>query len=356
MPKSCREANSIVIGGRRIAHDAPIFIIAEVGVNHNGDMVLAKKTITAAKESGVDCVKFQLFNTKEFMADSSLMYEYVSEGKPCKENMTDMFKRLELSSEQLSELYAFAHAEGIIPFCSVADREALACVEALGGDAFKLSSEDLINLPLVEAVCQKKGPVIFSTGMASEEEIEDVLALLKQYNKENVMFLHCISLYPTNPSEVNMQRVDWLKEKTGCLVGFSDHTIGNTAAVLAISKGAKVIEKHFTLDKNLPGPDHSFSLDPRELVSYVNTIRDAEEMLKLSKNDISPREEDARRQFRRSIVAKKSLNSGHVISLDDVALKRPGYGLRAREMDDVVGKTVTVEIAKDAMITWENIQ
>ncbi|MBM9538350.1 N-acetylneuraminate synthase family protein [Desulfobulbus alkaliphilus] len=344
----------IQIENRLIGPGHPVFIIAEIGVNHNGDKDLAKRTIEAAARVGADCVKFQTWRTEEFMADRELEYEYVSGGGLVKEKMYDMFKRLELPLQWHQELFDHARSLGLVPLTSVADP--LSTDAALEADvkALKLASEDLINLPLLEYVAAKDVPLILSTGMADEIEIRDALDIMKRHHAlPRTIFLHCVSLYPTKDDEANLLRMQVIQELTGCIPGYSDHTVGPEACLSAIALGACVLEKHFTLDKGLPGPDHAMSADSIELGAIVNAVRRMEVMLGNKTLDIPPREQEFRHVFRRSVVAAHALQKGTRLAATDVVLKRPGSGLRAREIPKLLGCVLNRDVVADAQITWE---
>jgi len=344
----------IQIENHLIGPGHPVFIIAEIGVNHNGDKALAKRTIEAAAEAGADCVKFQTWRTEEFMADRDLEYEYVSEGGLVKEKMYDMFKRLELPLQWHRELFDHARGLGLVPLTSVADPLSTDAALEAGVKALKLASEDLINLPLLEYVATKDVPLILSAGMADEMEIKDALDIMKRFNAlSRTIFLHCVSLYPTQDDEANLLRMQAIQEITGCIPGYSDHTIGPEACIGAVALGACVLEKHFTLDKGLPGPDHAMSADPGELGEIVNAVRRMEAMLGNKTLDIPPREHEFRHVFRRSVVAAHALQKGARLAATDIVLKRPGSGLRAREMPKLLGRVLNRDVAADSQIAWE---
>lgn len=343
------------IEGRKVGFGHPVFIIAEIGVNHNGNLDIAKQMVERAAECGVDCVKFQTFSADEFIADKDMVYEYEAAGKKISENMFDMFKRLEMPSSWHKELFAYSRKCGLVPLTSVADPKSVDLVCNLGISAFKLSSEDLINLPLVEYVANKRMPLILSTGMADEDEIEDVLKILKECESAQAAFLHCVSLYPTPAREANLLRMAALRKKVNGPVGYSDHTIGTVAAIGATALGACIIEKHFTLDRNMRGPDHAFSSDVNEMKNIVSGIRKAEEMIGKADLKFSPSEIEMRKQFRRSIVAARDLPKGHAIERKDLWLKRPGIGLKAKDIPFLLGKTLTIAVKKDEPITYEKI-
>ena len=342
----------IELEGHKIGKSNPVFIIAEIGINHDGQFRVAKEMIDHAAQCGVDCIKFQTFRTHEFLSDRTLMYDYVVNGKTVSENMFKMFKRLELPVGWHKELFQYVSNLGLIPLTSVADMESADMVEDLGIQAFKLSSEDLINLPLIEHIAKKHKPIIFSTGMADETEIEDVLKILRKYRSNKVIFMHCVSLYPTLPEEVHLKRMQYLASKVMGPVGYSDHTTGVEACLGAVVLGACAIEKHFTLNKNRVGPDHSFSADPNELKLLVKSVRTIEKMIGDSKPDQSDREIEMRKLFRRSIVAARDLDKGKILSIQDVSLKRPGNGLRARETPRLIGKQLKKSARKDDLIDF----
>jgi N-acetylneuraminate synthase/N,N'-diacetyllegionaminate synthase len=242
-----------------------------------------------------------------------------------------------------------------MPLTSVADIESAEAVDELGISAFKLSSEDLINLPLLEHVAKKRKPLLLSTGMADEEEVDDALRILDRHGCRDVVFLHCVSVYPTPSDEANLLRMRALADKVCGAVGYSDHTLGITAAIAAVALGACVIEKHFTLDRGMPGPDHYLSSGPDEFAALVAAVRETEKMLGKKRLEPSATERRTRLQFRRSIVANRDLPKGHVLSGGDLALKRPGSGLRAREMGSIVGRRLARAVAKDQRITYKSL-
>jgi N,N'-diacetyllegionaminate synthase len=349
-------AQTIHIENRLIGPGHPVFIIAEIGVNHNGDKDLAKRTIAAAARAGADCVKFQTWRTEEFMADRDLVYEYASPQGLVREKMYDMFKRLELPLQWHRELFDHARSLGLVPLTSVADSISTDAALEAGAKALKLASEDLINLPLLEYVATKDVPLILSTGMADELEIRDALDIMNRHHAlPRTIFLHCVSLYPTKDDEANVLRMQAIQELTGCIPGYSDHTTGPEACLGAVALGACVLEKHFTLDKGLPGPDHAMSADPGELAAIVTAVRRMEAMVGRKSLDIPPREQEIRHTFRRSVVAARPLQKGTVLTAADLSLKRPGTGLRAREIPKLLGRVLDSDVAADTRITWDII-
>jgi N,N'-diacetyllegionaminate synthase len=343
----------IEVEGRRIGLTFSVFIVAEIGVNHNGDMELAKQTIQAAAVAGADCVKFQSFRAEEFMSDHDLVYEYENGTRRVKESMYTMFKRLEFPLEFHNEIFEFARSCDLIPLTSVADTECMKTALNAGAGALKLASEDFINYPLLKAAASADVPLILSTGMADESEIYDTVRILRECGCKDVVILHCVSLYPTPTEMANLLRIREIARVTNTCIGYSDHTIGVEACLLAVSLGACVIEKHFTLDRSLPGPDHSFSADPKELSHIVKGVRRIEKML--GNGHITPTkgEEKSRLTFRRSIVAAKDLAAGTILCTDNLDLKRPGNGIHPRHLPELCGRRLNAPISKDQQIKHE---
>jgi sialic acid synthase SpsE len=282
-----------------------VYIIAEIGVNHNGKLALAKKMIKAAKKSGADAVKFQSFRTEEFMANKQIIYKY----NKSKEKMYSMFQRLEFQNHWYNILSKYCKQIKIDFITSIADSESLKNYLKINPKFIKLSSEDLINYPLLKTLSKIKKTIVVSTGMADEIEIKTALNILK---KNKIIILHCVSLYPTSLKNINLNRIVSLK-KFGFPVGFSDHTVGIKASIYAVLLGAKIIEKHFTINKNLKGPDHKISSDPKELSLLVKEVRLISKII--GDGEINPKNKEIniRKKFRRSIVASEKIEKNGVI-------------------------------------------
>lgn len=349
-------SKEIDIDGRKIGSNHPVFVIAEIGINHNADKNIAKKLIDKIAESGADSVKFQTFSTEEFMSDLRMEYEYESAGQIVRENMYDMFKRLELPLQWHKELFSYARKKGLIPLSTPADIKSADFLADLGISAFKLGSDDLINLPLIRHLVIKGKPIIFSTGMAEEIEISDAVEICKNENARHIVILHCVSLYPAPDGDINLKRMKTLFKHTGSIVGYSDHSEGVEAALGAVSLGAKVIEKHITLDKCMEGPDHKFSSNPEELKQLVRSIRRMEKMLGNGELKPSDSEMVVRKEFRRSIVAACDLAKGCILKSEHLALKRPGKGFKPKEIDIVIGKKLIKDIAMNEMIAPQHFK
>lgn len=315
------------------------FIIAEAGINHNGDMHLAKQMIDAVKESGADCIKFQTFKSKEFIADSSATHTYKSQGKTIMESQLTMFRRYEFSKNEWKEIINYCKKRGVIFSTTAQNPSDLGMILSLTDLPFiKVGSDDLTNIDLLKYYASKGKPMIISAGMSYASEIEDAVMAIRKTGNRNIAVLHCVASYPAAAEEVNLKKMCAIKKAFDVVVGFSDHTIGSVAAVGAVCFGASIIEKHFTLDHNLPGPDHWFSADKDELKSYVKDIRFAEQTIGDSILIPTKKEMEIRKIARRSIVAKKFIKKGERLSGANLELKRPGSGLAPKYMHFVVGR------------------
>jgi sialic acid synthase SpsE len=330
------------------------YIIAEIGVNHDGDLGRARRSIESAAAAGVDAVKFQTFRADEFMADRDHTYEYKAGDTIVHESMYGMFKRLELPSNWHGPLRDYACESGVDFLSSAADPQSVDLLVKLGVAAIKLASEDLINLPLLEYVAGTGWPVLLSTGMADEGEVDRAVRVLRGRVPE-LLLLHCVSLYPTPDAEVNLCRMTALAKRTGLQIGYSDHSHGIEAAVGAVALGARVIEKHFTIDRSLPGPDHALSADPREMADLVRACRRVAAMRGEPKVEPSAGEYQARRDFRRSIVAAADLAADTVLTSAHLSLKRPGTGIHPFRVEELLGRRLSIPLARDEQVTLEHL-
>jgi N-acetylneuraminate synthase/N,N'-diacetyllegionaminate synthase len=346
---------NINLGSRIIGEQDPCFIAAEIGINHNGDMALAKKTIDLAVKAGVDAVKFQNYNTDDFIWNQSLEYSYFSQGKKISESQYAMFKRYELSFEQLRQLKEYCDFKKIFFFSTPTNLHGIQDLKKMNVPLLKNGSDYLTHLPLIKGMACSDIPTILSTGMATVEEIDDAVGAYKKAGGEKFVLLHCTSSYPTAPNEVNLRRIPLIRENYNCLVGFSDHTAGIIASIGAVIMGACFIEKHFTLDKELPGPDHSFSADFEEMKNLVQAVRTAEDNLGTSKIGPTDSEILSRMDFRLSCAANKDIPNGEVISERDVAFYRPGTGLTPKNIDKIIGRKINKNIAKGHILQKEDL-
>lgn len=344
------------IGSKVIGGDSSPFIIAEAGINHNGDMNLAKKMILVSKEAGVDAVKFQTFRTEEFIQDKEELYTYQSQGVQVTESQYEMFKRTEFSEEEWKELKSFCDKQDITFLSTVSGIDGLELLLRIGVDAVKVGSDDFVNIPLLEKYEKYGLPMIVSCGMATQEEMEVALTALRAKEGHPVCLMLCTSEYPTPPEDVNAKKLQTMAKRfPEIILGLSDHTQGSTAAVVATAYGAKIFEKHFTLDHNLSGPDHWFSADPAELKEWIDGIRTAYVMLGNPELIPTKTEEKQRAVMHRSITAVGEIKAGEVMTSENLVLLRPGDGIGAVHWKEVIGKKAKRDISSGAKLTWEDI-
>jgi len=304
----------------------------------------------------VDAVKFQTFTAEEFVSDSREIYTYRLHGKKITESMLHMFKRHEFSKKEWKEIFSYCSKKDIICFSTPQNSKDLDFLFKISElPIIKVGSDDLTNLELIKYYASKNKPLFISAGMAFLSEIEDAVNTVKEAGNDNLVVLHCVSSYPARAEEINLKKMLAIKKKFGVLTGFSDHTKGIEAAVAAVSIGAKVIEKHFTLDKNLNGPDHWFSAEPRELTRMVRKIREAEKMLGSDVLKPTAGEREMRRIARRSIVAAKDIKKGEFIRKKFLSVKRPGTGLSPKFMNSILEKKAKINIKKNELITFEKL-
>lgn len=348
---------TIAIGGKPIGEGHEPFIIAEAGINHNGDINLAKKMIEAAKQAGADAVKFQTFRTEEFIQNKEEMYTYHSQGIEITESQYEIFKRTEFSEDEWREIKRFCDEQQIIFFSTPVSVADVRFLITLGIDAIKVGSDDFVNIPLLREYAKFGLPLILSCGMATECEIRASLNAIGKEKECPICLMLCTSEYPTPAQDVNATKLLAMAEKfPDAVLGFSDHTQGSTAAIVAMVLGAKVFEKHFTLNHGLPGPDHWFSADIKELKEWVEAIHTAYEMLGNGELKPTRQEEDMRIVMRRSITAIKDIRKGETLSAENLALLRPGNGLRPSEWDYLMGKIAAGNIKKGRQLSWKDIR
>lgn len=335
---------AIRANGRSVGPGHPCLIATEIGINHNGDLDLAHRMIDAAAEAGADAVKFQNYRTEDFLSDESLTYEYVSEGQTVVESQFAMFKRCELPPGAVSELREHCDRRGVIFFSTPTGPEGIEELVQAGAPLLKNGSDYLVHLPLIRAMARTGIPTILSTGMATLAEIDEAVRAFREAGGRDLILLHCTSSYPTPPPEVHLRKLPTLAAAFGCPVGLSDHSEGNVAALGAVALGACMVEKHFTLDKARPGPDHRFSADPAELRALADGIRALETCLGGSVIGPTPSEAAGRRGFRLSCVARRDLPAGHRLAESDLAFRRPGTGLPPAAAGWVVGRRLGADV------------
>jgi N-acetylneuraminate synthase/N,N'-diacetyllegionaminate synthase len=342
------------IGDRLIGQGEPVFIVAEAGVNHNGKVGLAKKLIDTAKVSGADAVKFQTFKTHKVVTKYAEKAHYQKQIH-LKESQYDMIKKLELAFEDTKKLFDYAERRKITFLSSAFDEESVDLLDCLGVGAFKVASGEITNFPLLRYIAQKKKPVILSTGMSTYEEIQEALDTLRKDGAKEIVVLHCVTSYPARIEDANLRTIETLRNRFRLPVGFSDHTLSTTVPAVAVALGSVLIEKHFTLSKELPGPDHRASLEPSEFKHMVSTIREAERALGDGVKRLTAEEEEIRKVARRSIVARVRIPIGTTLREDMLDFKRPGIGLEPKHINQVIGKKAKKDIAPDELITFEKL-
>jgi N,N'-diacetyllegionaminate synthase len=330
----------------------PILIIAEAGVNHNGDLVLAKQLIDVAADAGADLVKFQTFSADRLATREAKKADYQSVTTGSAETQHQMLSRLELSANMHHELIAYCAKRNIGFFSTGFDIESVDFLISLGINHFKIPSGEITNLPYLRHIGQFSKPVIISTGMATMGDIEAAIDVLVQAGTtlSLITVLHCTTEYPTPMSEVNLHAMQSMQVAFGVAVGYSDHTAGIEVAIAAVALGATVIEKHFTLDKNLPGPDHKASLEPDELKAMVSAIRNIEIALGDGIKRLTPSEVRNKPVARKSLVASKAIKAGEVLSVENITTKRPGTGISPMNWDAVIGRKSVRDFAAGELI------
>lgn len=338
---------SIRIGDRQIGNGHPTFIIAEIGCNHNGRVDLAKEMIVAAKEAGCDSVKFQTFTAETFCSEKDKQFTYQSCGKTVTESMFSMFKRLEFDNDQWAEVVQFCKDTQIPFFTTIQDESDLDLMTGLGLEAIKVGSDDFDHLDNLVHFAKTGLPLVLSKGMADQDEVDTVIKAVSPYT-DQLIILHCVSLYPASPEHLNLRQIPALAARYPDVVwGFSDHSQGAMAAVVAVSLGAKVIEKHFTTDHDLEGPDHWFSADPSEMRELVQGVRNCEQALGDGTLAPHPDEVSSKSIMRRRVVAKRDLPSGTILEEDMVAFKRADNGVFLSDWPAIKGRELTRAVQAD---------
>jgi N,N'-diacetyllegionaminate synthase len=333
----------------------PTFIIAEAGVNHNGDLDVALWMIDTASRAGASAVKFQTFSTDRLVTRQAPKAAYQKHTTDAQESQYEMLKRLELSLADHERLFAHAQDRGLAFLSTPFDHASVDLLIELGVSAIKIGSGELTNLPLLEHVARQKRPIILSTGMAYLSEVEEAVRCVQAHSDAPLVLLHCVSNYPAREADINLRAMLTMRQAFGLPVGYSDHTVGVSVAVAAVALGACVIEKHFTLDRSLPGPDHRASLEPDELRAMVRSIRDVEAALGDGIKRPAVNELGTARVARKSVVSQIDIPSGATITAEMLAIKRPGTGIPPRDVTRVIGRTARVAIPADTVLEWEMI-
>ena len=336
-----------------------VIIIAEAGVNHNGNFENAKKLIQAASNAGADYVKFQTFKADKLVSKHAKKADYqIANSKQDGDTQYEMLKKLEMSEAWHYELIKYANECGIKFLSTGFDEQSIDFLESLKIDFFKIPSGEITNKPFIKHIARKGKPIILSTGMANLEEIRDAITVLKDNGISNkyLTILHCNTEYPTPMSDVNLKAMYFLKEEFEVNIGYSDHTLGIEVPIAAVAMGAKVIEKHFTLDKKMKGPDHKASLDPDELKAMVNAIRNVEIAITGSgKKEVTQSEMKNILIARKSIHLNNFVSAGNSIQANDLIMKRPGTGISPMKIDLIIGKKAAVDLPEDHMLNFKDL-
>lgn len=346
-------AATLSIGSRLMGANQPCFIIAEAGVNHNGDIELARRLIDAAVVAGVDAVKFQTFKAEQLVTADAPKAAYQQRTTDQNESQFDMLKQLELGFDSFRELYAYCQSKNMLFLSTPFDEDSADFLETLGMAAFKTPSGEITNLPYLTHIARKGRPMIVSTGMAYLGEVETAVQTIRAAGNPDLALLHCVSSYPANPADVNLRAMSTLSSAFGVPIGFSDHTLGLEIPLAAVALGASIIEKHFTLDHTLPGPDQAASLEPDQLTALVQGIRNVEAALGHGRKEPAVSEANTAAAARRSLVAARTLPAGTVLTEEDLAIKRPGTGLPPALRRHLVGRSTRVTIPHGTVLSLE---
>lgn len=333
----------------------PCYIIAEAGVNHNGDAALARRIIDAAAEAGADAVKFQTFYADELVSRTARKARYQIENTADDGSQYDMLKALELADADYAALHRHAAERGIDFLSTPFSERAADLLERIGVTAYKVSSGDLTHLPLLRHIARKGRPVILSSGMATLAEIEEGIEALRSEGCDEISVLHCVSNYPAAPADCNLAAMGTIARAFGVPVGWSDHTEGEAISLAAVARGARIIEKHITLDRDLPGPDHRASMEPADFTRFVANVRAVESAIGNGLKVPTPAEVETAKLGRRSVVTTRALTAGAVLTRADVAIKRPGTGIAPRFLPYVLGRRLAQDLPESTAVELRHL-
>jgi N,N'-diacetyllegionaminate synthase len=350
------DMKTISLGGIEVGSGRPPYIIAEIGSNHNGDIALCRELIDAAADAGAQAVKFQSWTDKSLIAREE--YERNTEYSDKKKHfgsLIEMVQAYQFTEEQHQEALTHCRKRGIA-FCSTpfAEREA-DMLEELDVPFFKIASMDVVYLPFLKYVARKLRPMVISTGMSTLAEIEQAVETVRREGNDQIVLLHCIAIYPPEYDTIHLRNIEMLQQTFGVPVGFSDHSLGTAIPLAAIALGACVIEKHFTLDKDMRGWDHAISADPTEMYTITSEGRNIFTALGSHCRTVMPAEIEKRKKFRRSLVARTVLPQGHVLSEADLTAKRPGTGISPAEQGYVIGRKLARSVEEDQVFSWSDL-
>ncbi|MBH30541.1 MAG: N-acetylneuraminate synthase [Candidatus Marinimicrobia bacterium] len=346
----------VQIGKRNIGKEEPVFIIAEAGVNHNGKLDLAKQLVLEAKRCGADCVKFQTFQAERVVTKNAPKANYQLKTTDSVESQFEMLKKCELKMEYHKELIKLCAKEDIIFLSTPYNIEDVDFLDSLNVSAFKLSSIHVVESYFITYVANKGRPIILSTGMATLSEVHLAIKTIRETGNENILLLQCTTNYPSRHEDANLRAMQNMGDIFDVIVGYSDHTQNNTACMASVALGGKILEKHFTLDKSLPGPDHTSSADPDEFYKLVQKVRETEIVLGSNKKQPCEVEKKNAIGMRRSLVSKIDIVKNDVITESMITFKRPSSGISPNEIDKIIGKKASVSIPIDTLIDWNMVQ
>ena len=345
----------INIGHFLMGPDQRCFVIAEGGVNHNGDVGAALCLVDAADEAGADAIKFQTFRTPKLVSRDAAKAGYQCRATGADESQAAMLQRLELTDDEHRQIFAYSQRRGIMFLSTPFDMDSASFLMELGVEAFKIGSGDLTNLPLLRRAGQFGRPVIVSTGMAHLHEVEQAVATLHDAGCRQLILMQCVSNYPAEPADANLQAMRTMRDAFGVPVGYSDHTLGHDVAVAAVAMGACVLEKHLTLDRDLPGPDHQCSLTPDQFKAMVEAVRRVESAMGDGVKQPAHAEHEMRHTVRRSLAAAVDIAEGAVITEAMIAILRPGDGIEPASIDQIIGRKARRAINAGTRLGWSDV-
>lgn len=330
-------------------------VIAEAGVNHNGNLKLAKELVDIARAAGADFVKFQTFHVREMTTPSGPSAQYIKKGSPKAESWYKLLEQLALPDEAFEEISNYCKKKGIVFLATPYDEKSVDLLDRIGIPLFKVASTDTNNIPLIEYIAKKKKPIIISTGLSTFKEVKETADACRRLGNNNLVVMQCTSNYPASIQSANIRVISSYRDKLNVLVGYSDHTIGELCATLAVGQGAIVIERHFTKDKRLPGPDQKASSSPKELINYINTIHDTYVALGNGVKKVTSEEVLTKRVMQKSLTSVRDINAGEIIKRKDILIRRPATGLPPKRLKEVIGKKAFKNIKADTPIKESDI-
>ena len=347
---------TVRVGTETIGDRKPCFIIAEAGVNHNGDCRLACKLVDAARDAGADAVKFQTWVTDKLVLKDAMLAEYQRRNDRAAKSQYQMLKKLELGQADFRRLQTHAKKRGILFLSTPNEEESADFLEKLGLPLFKIGSGEVTNLPYLAHIARKNRPIILSTGMSTLAEVEAAVRAIEETGNRQLVLLHCVSNYPAQAADCNLSAMATLSAAFGYPVGFSDHTMGHSIAVAAVARGACVLEKHLTLDNRMKGPDHKASLNPKEFAALVRAVREAESAIGSGRKQPTPAELKTKKVVQKSLVTARPLAAGKTIASQDLILRRSSGGLPVSALAFVVGRKVKQPLPAFVPVTLEQLE